>query len=457
MTPRLMIAAPMSGSGKTTVTAGLIAALAARGLRVAPFKAGPDYIDPSYHQRAAGRACHNLDAWMLEEAQVAGLLARHSRGADIALIEGVMGLFDGVGGRDDAGSAAHLARLTGTPVLLVIDAWALARTAAALAQGLRDFDPRVRVAGVILNRVGGAGHAALIGDALAERGGPPLLGYIPHDEALRLPERHLGLVPTAEPGQWQTWIDRARARVEATVDLERVLELARTAAPLAAEPAPVAARLSAQSPVIAVARDAAFNFLYEDNLDLLRDAGARVEFFSPLADAGLPPGAGAVYLCGGFPELYAAELAANTPMLGAFRAAAAHGLPIYAECGGLMYLTEAIVDQGGAAHALAGVLPGRSVMTGRLTMGYRTVRAQADSWLWRAGEQVRGHEFHYSTWDGGRHAAPAAYALLPGELQPAERPDGALVGNLLASYVHLQFRAFPALAERFVAAAVASQ
>src|SRR5689334_3667297 len=180
--PRLIIAAPMSGSGKTTVTAGLIAALAARGLRVAPFKAGPDYIDPSYHQRAAGRACHNLDAWMLSEAQVAELLACHSRDADIALIEGVMGLFDGVGGRDDTGSAAHLARITGTPVLLVIDSWALARTAAALAQGLRDFDPRVQVAGVILNRVGGAGHAALIGEALAERGGPPLLGYVPHDE-----------------------------------------------------------------------------------------------------------------------------------------------------------------------------------------------------------------------------------------------------------------------------------
>jgi cobyrinic acid a,c-diamide synthase len=450
-----MIAAPMSGSGKTTVTAGLIAALAARGLHVAPFKVGPDYIDPSYHQRAAGWACHNLDAWMLAEDQVVALLARHTQGADLALIEGVMGLFDGVSGSDDIGSAAHLARLTGTPVLLVLDAGAMARTAAALIQGLRDFDPRVRLAGVILNRVGGAGHAAIIREALDDSAGVPVVGFIPHHESLHLPERHLGLIPVTEAGQCDDWLQRVRAQVEATVDLDQVIAIAQSAAPLACSPTlPVAVSPRRRvTPTIAVARDAAFSFLYEDNLDLLRDAGAQIEFFSPLTNPALPPSASALYLCGGFPELYAAELAANESMRRAIRAAAADGMPIYAECGGLMYLAEAIVDQHGVTHRMVGMLPGVSHMTGRLSMGYRTVQALHNGWLWRAGEQVRGHEFHYSVWAGLNGAMRLAYIVLPGALQPAPRFEGAQIGTIFASYIHLHFRSFPILAERFTEAA----
>jgi cobyrinic acid a,c-diamide synthase len=471
--PRLLLAAPMSGSGKTTITAGLIAALAARGLAVAPFKCGPDYIDPSYHAQAAGRPCANLDAWLVPPEQIAGLLARRAAGADIAIIEGVMGLFDGYAGDDDSGSSAHIARLTETPVVIVLDAKAMARTAAALVAGLRDFDPRLRVAGVILNRVGSPRHAQLVTSAIERATGLPVLGHLLRDEAIGLPERHLGLIPTSEPGRWQAWLAEVAGRVAAGIDLDRLLAIAHSAPPLpeqiarlqiadcrlpehAERPPPTTHHpppARSARPVIAVARDEAFSFLYEENLDMLRAAGAELALFSPLRDEALPAGSGALYLCGGFPELYAAQLSANHALHEAIRAAAAAGLPIYAECGGLMYLTEAVVDGAGVAHPMLGLLAGRSAMTARLTLGYRTIEAQHDSWLWRAGEQARGHEFHYSAWEGRDEAAAPLYHCLPDALRPNLRPEGAQQGSLLASYVHIHFLAFPALAERFVAAA----
>jgi len=460
--PRLLLAAPMSGSGKTTITAGLIAALSARGLAVAPFKCGPDYIDPSYHALAAGRPCANLDAWLAPPERLPGLLARRGAGADIALIEGVMGLFDGYAGDDDTGSSAHIARLTGTPVVIVLDVRAMARTAAALVAGLRDFDPQVRVVGVILNRAGSPRHAAMVRAAIEGDAGLPVLGALLRDEAIALPERHLGLVPTAEAGRWQPWLAEVRARVEAGVDLEALLALARAAPPLdlpasalpAAAPEPPATPDPGDDrPIIAVSRDEAFSFLYDDNLDLLRDAGADIAFFSPLRDAALPAGTGALYLCGGFPELYAAQLSANSAMRAAIRAAAARGLPIYAECGGLMYLTETLIDAAGQAHPMVGLLPGRSVMTPRLTLGYRTVRANGASWLWQSGETVRGHEFHYSVWEDRPADLPWLYTCLPDALRPDARPEGACAGNILASYVHIHWLAAPHLAERFIVAA----
>ena len=229
--PRLILAAPMSGSGKTTITTALIAAFGARGLRVAPFKVGPDYIDPTYHALAAGRACRNLDAWMLPEERVRQLFAHATRDDDLALIEGVMGLFDGFSGRDDTGSTAHVARILDAPVLLVLDASAMARSAAAIVQGVRDFDPRVRVAGVLLNRVGGENHARMAKEAIESEVGVPVVGYLAHDDALNLPERHLGLIPTLEPGRWRVWLDTACEKIAATVNLDQLLDIAR-AAPL---------------------------------------------------------------------------------------------------------------------------------------------------------------------------------------------------------------------------------
>ncbi len=454
MVPRLILTAPMSGSGKTTIATALIAALAARGLRVAPFKVGPDYIDPTYHALAAGRACRNLDAWMLPEERVRQLFARATHDADLALIEGVMGLFDGFAGRDDTGSTAHIARILDAPVLLVLDASAMARSAAAIAQGMRDFDSRVRLAGVLLNRVGSENHARMVKEAIESEVGVPVVGYLARDDALYLPERHLGLIPTLEPGRWRGWLDAACEKIAATVNLDQVLDLARAAPQLpTTDYDPFTPSSGAFPATVAIARDAAFNFLYEDNLDLLRAAGADIAFFSPLHDLALPRGTQAIYLCGGFPEIYAAELAANAAMRDAIRGASRAGMPMYAECGGLMYLTEEIVDARNVTHAMVAVLPGRSVMKGRLTLGYRTVRATRDSWLWRAGETIRGHEFHYSTWENRPADLVSAYELGPNEFQGEVRTDGAQIGNVFASYVHLHFLAYPIIAERFVSAA----
>lgn len=458
--PRLLLAAPMSGSGKTTITAGLIAALTARGLSVAPFKCGPDYIDPGYHALASGRACFNLDAWLTPPEQIAGILARRSAGADLALIEGVMGLFDGYSGADDTGSSAHIARLTSTPVLLVIDARAMARTAAALVAGLRDFDRQISIAGVILNRVGSQRHAQMVQEAVEGSVGVPVIGYLQRDDALALPERHLGLIPVAEPGRWQAWLSEVRQRVEATIDLDRLIALARAAPPLTDYDTALPLLESVPSggaPIIAVARDEAFSFLYEDNLDLLRAAGATITFFSPLRDTALPEGTAALYLCGGFPELYAEPLSANRELMNAIRAAIAAGMPVYAECGGLMYLTEAIIDAAGQTHPMVGALAGRSVMTPRLTLGYRTARVGCDTWLWREGETLRGHEFHYSIWEERPTHLPWLYTCLPDAMRPATFQEGAIVSNTLASYIHVHFLAYPHAARRFVAAAAAFQ
>ncbi|MCL4394770.1 MAG: cobyrinate a,c-diamide synthase [Chloroflexi bacterium] len=457
--PRLVLAAPASGSGKTTLAAGLIAAFRARGVRVAPFKVGPDYIDPTYHALAAARPCRNLDAWMLSPGRVSALFAHAAAGADLALVEGVMGLFDGLSGRDDTASTAHVARILDAPVLLVLDASAMARTAAAVVRGMRDFDPRVHLAGVLLNRVAGRPHANMVREAIESELRLPVVGYLERDPALDLPERHLGLIPTLEPGRWAAWLDRARAQVEATVDLDQVLAIARAASTLSpVQDDPFALQPEARA-VIAVARDAAFNFLYQDNLDLLRAAGAEIVFFSPMQDHALPSGTQGIYLCGGFPEVHAAALAANSTMREEIRAGARARLPIYAECGGLMYLTEEIVDMQNVSHPMVGVLPGRSALAGQLALGYRTATAAQESWLWRKGETVRGHEFHYSTWQGRPASMPPAYELRRDDKDDAEqfvgaaRFDGAVVDNVFASYLHLHFIAQPAIAQRFVSAA----
>ncbi len=454
--PRLVIAAPMSGSGKTTITTGLIAALAARGTQVAPFKVGPDYIDPGYHTLAAGHTCRNLDAWMLPPGLIPAMLTRYAYGANLALIEGVMGLFDGYSGWDDSGSTAHIARLTDSPILLVLDSRSMARTAAALIKGLCEFDPRVRIVGVLLNRVGSDKHTRMLQDAIETSVGVPVVGALRRDETLQLPERHLGLVPTAEPGRWQSWIETVGQQVAEQVDLSKVLALASAAGRIPPTHSSVSNITSLREegvpPVIAVARDAAFSFLYEENLDLLREAGADIAFFSPMDDQQLPPRTSVLYLCGGFPELYAAELSANKPMLAAIQSAVRDGMPVYAECGGLMYLTQAIVDLEGKTHTMAAALPGHSLMTRRLTLGYRTIQSALDNWLWRAGETMRGHEFHYSTWSDSTGAVPPAYTIVPDEWRSESRREGAAIRNVVASYIHLHFLSYPELAVRFVRA-----
>ncbi len=448
--PRLVIAGAHSGAGKTTLTAGLIAAWRRRGLVIQPFKAGPDYIDPSYHTLAAGRACRNLDTWMLPPDAVRASFARGCHGADLAVVEGVMGLFDGFSYDDETGSTAHLAKLLAAPVVLVLNIRSLARSAAALAQGYARFDPDLPLAGFILNYAGGPAHGDGVARSITTATGLPSFGWLPRDERLNIPERHLGLVPTAEPGRWEAFIAAAADHVTRYLDLDALLIAAGTAPPVAVETLHASRTTLQRRMRIAVARDEAFNFYYEDNLELLVEAGAELAFFSPLADAALPAGAVGLYIGGGFPEVYAGRLAENAALRGELAAAIAGGLPTYAECGGLMYLTGSITDLDGRTHPMVGALPGRSAMTGRLTLGYRQVITERASLLAPAGASLRGHEFHYSDWIERPDNLPAAYRVA--------RPDaptcleGYAAGNLLASYIHLHWGAAPELADRFVAA-----
>jgi cobyrinic acid a,c-diamide synthase len=452
--PRLVIAGAHSGAGKTTLTAGLIAAWRRRGLIVQPFKAGPDYIDPSYHTLAASRSCRNLDTWMLSPDAVRASFARGSRGADLAVVEGVMGLFDGFSYADETGSTAHLAKLLAAPVVLALNIRSLARSAAAMAQGYAGFDPALPLAGFILNHAGSASHGEGVARCITAATGLPCFGWLPRDERLHIPERHLGLVPTAEQGRWEAFIAAAAEHVTEYLDVDALLAAA-TSPPF---PPP-----SQREPVlslskegwgigcrIAVARDEAFNFYYEDNLDLLREAGAELVFFSPLNDPALPAGSRGIYIGGGFPEVYAERLAANTTLRAELRRAIAGGLPTYAECGGLMYLTQSITDLDGRAYPMAGALPGRSAMTGHLTLGYRQVVTLADTLLAPAGISLRGHEFHYSEWVG-LPAAQAAYRIING-VNDQVCLEGFASPTLLASYIHLHWAALPDLAARFVAA-----
>ncbi|CAN5704921.1 cobyrinate a,c-diamide synthase [soil metagenome] len=448
----LVIAAPHSGCGKTTLTAGLIAALCARGECVQPFKVGPDYIDPSYHTLAAGRTCRNLDSWMLPGKAYQDLFARATRDASCAMIEGVMGLYDGARYDSEEGSTAEIAKQLGASVVVVLDAAKVARTIGAVALGMQNFDPAVKIIGYIANNVASAGHGQGVATAITAATGKPCFGWVQRHPALQLPERHLGLVPTVENGDWAAFVQLAGEIVTQQIDLDALWQAIDDRSALdIAMPAP---RIKVgERPRIAVAQDAAFSFLYPENLELLREAGAEIVAFSPLRDPELPLGAQGVYLCGGFPELYAAQLAANQAMHAALRQAQAQQLPIYAECGGLMALTEAIIDGQGERLSMAGLLPGVSTMTTRLTLGYRVVRALTDNWLWRAGEEMRGHEFHYSVWAERPATAPYLYEFQPHTPRHTTQLEGISVGSVVASYTHLHFLANPILAERFVQAA----
>lgn len=445
---RLVIAGASSGAGKTTVAVGLMAALARRGLRVQGFKTGPDYIDPGFHTAATGRISRNLDTWMLPPDAVREVFLRGACGADIAIIEGVMGLYDGVGSGSGPGSTAYLAKLLCAPVVLVLDVRGMAASAAAVVLGFREFDPELGLAGVILTCAGSARHAALVKEAIEAKTGVPVLGYLVRDPELELSARHLGLVPAEETVALQERIEKLAAAVAKGVDLEAVLRV--TTAPSVPQPqktlfpevpAPPQVRL-------AVARDEAFSFYYPENLELLAAAGAELAFFSPLRDEKLPPGSAGLYLGGGFPEVFAGELTANTTLREEIRAAVAAGMPTVAECGGLIYLCAAVTYHG-ATYPLVGVLPGRVVLTERLQrLGYVEAEALAPNPLLDRGEKVRGHVFHYSRIDWEK-ALPPAYRLINwrGEAQV----DGAVCQNLVASYLHPHFLSRPAVVRRFVA------
>jgi cobyrinic acid a,c-diamide synthase len=452
MTARLIIAAANSGAGKTTVASGLIGALSAAGHTVQGFKVGPDFIDPSYHALASGRPGRNLDAFLAGPELIAALFAHGAAGADISVIEGVMGLFDGASGRGELASTAHVAKLLAAPVVLVVNGSAMARSAAALIHGFASFDPELSVAGVIFNQVGSAIHAELLADAAAAVG-IPVLGSLRRDDRLAVPERHLGLTPAAErQSQNRELLAALAATVGAGVDLDAVVALARSAPSLAVdpwsptrvtEPSPQRTRPAADGtrrrpPRIAIARGPAFSFHYQENLELLEASGAELVDLDPTVDPQLPEGSDALILAGGFPEVYGSALEANTTLRAQIRAFAG---PILAECGGLLYLGERL-----DGAEMCGRLPLTAEMGGRLTLGYReAVAASPTPWL-AAGTPVRGHEFHYSS--ARYRGAPAPAWDLAGRGR-----DGIVAGAVQAGYLHVHWAAFPEIPAGFVAAA----
>jgi len=426
--PRLVVAAPSSGAGKTTVATGLMAALRARALEVSPHKVGPDYIDPGYHALATGRPGRNLDPVLVGEELVAPLFAHGAAGADVAVVEGVMGLYDGRGATS-FGSTAHVAQLLDAPVVLVVDAASMSRSVAALVHGFASYDENVRLAGVILNRVGSDRHEALLREALDV----PVLGVLRREDAIATPSRHLGLVPVAEraPDAVAT-VQRLATLMEQHLDLDALLAVARSAPALDVEPWAPATTTRSSRPVVAVAGGPAFTFSYAETPELLEAAGADVVMFDPLRDDALPAGTRGLVLGGGFPEVYAPQLAANTGLLQDVRRLAASGAPISAECAGLLYLCRSLDGQ-----PMAGVLDVDARMTDRLTLGYRETKARTPSWM--PDVPVTGHEFHRTAVDGRGDAA-------------WESGEGFVAGGVHASYLHLHWAGVPGVAERFVTA-----
>jgi cobyrinic acid a,c-diamide synthase len=442
-TPRVVVAGTHSGVGKTTVSTGLMAALSAKGYGVAPFKVGPDFIDPSYHALAAGRPGRNLDAFLSGPDLVAPLFAHGARGADVAVIEGVMGLFDGKGGGGELASTAHVAKLLRAPVLLVVDAGAMARSAAALVHGYATFDPETRVAGVVLNRVGSPTHEAMLREAI-EPLGIPVLGVLRRDAALSTPDRHLGLVPVAERrDEAKRELGVVGERISSSCDLAGIMRLAASAGPLYTEPwSPDAPEPEPATVRVAVAAGPAFSFLYEENLELLRGAGAQTVVFDPTSDEDLPEGTDALYLGGGFPETYAEALSANEPLRERVRAFAVSGRPVVAECGGLLYLCREL-----DGRPMCGVLDAEARMTDRLFLGYREARSLAESPLAERGACMRGHEFHYSTVTPQAGALPGAS---PAWELSGRGEEGFVKGGVHASYLHTHWTATPEAPRRLV-------
>jgi cobyrinic acid a,c-diamide synthase len=479
-----------SGCGKTTITLGLLAALKARGLSVQPFKVGPDFIDPGLHTQIAGTQSRNLDGWMLSRAWNAELFRRLMEESDVGLIEGVMGLFDGYEGQTESGSSAEMAKWLDVPTVLVVDARSMARSAAALIYGFARFDPALNFAGVIFNRIGGEGHLEYLKEAIASACPDiAVFGGIPGEDLVRIPERHLGLVTADEMKLDAGWQMTLAKLLETRLDIGLLLEKTRYSMSgpdpgrvglpdrggetgSARPPDPRSPALHEETrcsmpgpPVIAVARDAAFCFYYPDNLELLEKAGARLLFFSPVRGETLPEQCSGAYLGGGYPELFAEAISGNAGFLRSIRERAGQGMPIYAECGGLMTLGSFIDTIAGQKHRMAGIFPfGTRMLPRRKALGYTEVVLRRHCLLGGPGMVIRGHEFHYSeivepedgergTEDGGGRTEEAgiefAYELRRRKGE-SERLEGYGVGSVLASYIHLHWGSAPEAADRFV-------
>ena len=450
MTPRLVIAGTHSGVGKTTVTLAIMAALRQRGRQVQAFKAGPDFIDPGHHSMVTGRPSRNLDGWMLGEGVNRDVFTRAAAGADLSIVEGMMGLFDGSSPVNEIGSTAELAKQLDAPVLLVIDGSAMARSAAAMVSGYAKFDPAVRVVGVLFNRVSGEGHYRLLKEAVEQETDVVTVGYLRPDPVVTIVERHLGLSTAMQQGTGELYCRLAKAAAE-TIDLDRIGALAQMCKELPVTASHPVIRNQGRTVRIGVAQDQAFCFYYQDNLELLEAEGAELVRFSPMSDRVLPD-VDMLYLGGGYPELHGKALADNVSMRAAIRQFAERGGTIYAECGGMMYLTQAIRDFAATSHEMVGLFPAEAVMQkSSMTLGYRTMSCSRRCILGEAGMTARGHEFHYSTLVS---RGPLDYACGLRDAQgDSKGSDGLVMGNTLALYTHIHFASQPQLAGVLVASA----
>lgn len=449
---RLVIAATGSGVGKTTVTIALMAAFRNMGFQVQGFKCGPDYIDPTYHTAVTGRQSRNLDSWMLSSETVKEIYLHGSHGADLSIIEGVMGFYDGKNPATNEGSTAEISMLTSSPVVLVVNCQSMARSAAAIVKGFQTFDEGVNIVGVIANRVGSENHYKIVKTAIEQECGIPVVGYFQREAGIEIPERHLGLVPSIERGELTPLFDLLGSMAAKTIDLNLLLQLSK------AQPIETASNVlrqqgepSLNQPVkkvkIAVAKDAAFHFYYPENLELLEAYGAECVYFSPLAGERVPGDADGLYIGGGFPEEFAERLAADEAVKQSVREFITSGKPTLAECGGYMYLTDAIVRTDGSSYPMVGVVPGHVRMQTKFAaLGYREVKGSAGNFLLGDGQQARGHEFHYSTYTNEQ---PVQHAFTTKGMR-GEKTEGCVIGNLVAGYTHIHFASAPEIVERWI-------
>jgi len=450
--PRVIIASPWSEAGKTTVAVGLIGAFANRGLRVQPFKVGPDFIDPSYHSAAAKVHSRNLDTWLTSPRAVLEIFLRSGRTCNLAIVEGVMGLFDGVAGSDDSGSTAEIGRILNAPIILVVNVSRMGRSVAALVHGYTTFDHRLKVKGVILNNVGSKRHMDLTRQAVERDAGVPVVGVLPTDTDVSIPARHLGLIPAVEQDDSSDYPAKLAAFVGEHVDLDQILEIAREADQLEEETAPRRSGGDKGIARIGVAQDEAFNFYYQDNIELLEEYGAEVVPFSPIHDSSLPSSLNGMFLGGGFPEIFVNKLEENEDMRRIVKKTIEDGMPVYAECGGLMYLTKSLLDMEGHSHQMVGALDAKTIMGRKLeSLKYTLADVIRENILTHVGFTLRGHEFHYSKIEDVPADARFAYDMKMGK-GISGRQDGWTQDNVLASYMHIHFAYDPQIAQNFVRA-----
>ncbi|MEK6636269.1 MAG: cobyrinate a,c-diamide synthase [Planctomycetota bacterium] len=448
--PRILIAGTHSGVGKTTITLGLMSVLKERGYNVQGYKVGPDYIDPSHHTAVTGRPSRNLDTWLMSRDVCLELFERSLVQSDIAVIEGVMGLYDGCMDGTEYGSTAHLSKILNTPTILVIDARGMSRSAGAVVLGYKHFDKDIRIRGIILNRIKSERHYVSIKKSIEDNCDIPVLGYLSFNEEIILPERHMGLVPSAEQELSKSAYQKIGNLMSATVDIDRLISIASSVNSLPAFKKTVFVGNNDRFYFrIAVAVDEAFNFYYQDNLDLLESYGVELAYFSPIYDKYLPADIDGLYIGGGFPELYAAMLASNTTMKESIRKAYKNGVVIYGECGGMMYLLEQMVDFKNKTYEMCGILKGMTKMENkRQGLGYVTIQAQHDSLLCNNGDVFRAHEFH---WSSLHVPEGTSYAYTISKCDENKtKADGLFADRVMGSYAHVHFATDPRLAKHFL-------